>query len=427
MKKEKKSHPIMCLILFIWTVWGILNISQNCSRYSIFDWFIAIFLIVLPYSVILTINRVNKSNRKDIKNTTNEVQNYNNSSLEETSTEIVIESTTNNDIPSSMPSEESTIQYIETEDDIFHADSSPISDEEVPYLIQLGYEKSLQKEGLYQGQILDLSFMKERDKNKKEYTSLPTYNELLEVEPVKSSIFSTDIFFLKYIDGLTLENPFIAQYWFYDYNLNYSKEIKKLIANKLLIIQNVNIEKLKIPELKNILRNFSLPLSGRKQELQDRIYKNISYDELSAFLGDSTHYFTATEAGKALILQINESSTKNLELENTCIDLIMDYKFYEAFSLILEFKRTLPGEADFNIPYTSNMDERYEDIMDSVSFFYTLSKNRDLEPKIRASIIFCRMYGVGQDNILKMIKRMYLDNNIDFDEDSQNLLKGRLL
>lgn len=48
-------------------------------------------------------------------------------------------------------------QYIETGSSIQRVDGKPISDEEVPYLMQLGYEKALQKGGLYTGQSLNTS------------------------------------------------------------------------------------------------------------------------------------------------------------------------------------------------------------------------------------------------------------------------------
>ena len=60
-------------------------------------------------------------------------------------------------------------------------------------------------------------------------------------------------------------------------------------------------------------------------------------------------------------------------------------------------------------------------------FFYTLVKDRDIEQKVRAGIVFCRMYGSSQDNTLKLIHRIYTENGKDFDEDARNILSGRLL
>lgn len=318
----------------------------------------------------------------------------------------------------------SSIQYIETTNSIYRTDTKPVSDEEVPYLIQVGYEQALQRVGKYNCQTLDLSFMQERDKNKKEYTKIPSYEELSMVKPEKSDIYSTDIFFLKYIDGLRLENPTIAQYWYYDYNLNYSKEIKKLISAGLLIISNIYINKLRVEELKNILRHFHLPLTGKKQDLQERIVSNISTSDLSDYLGNEVNYFCATKRGKLLIDNIHESATKNLELEDNCINLIIDYNFETALSLIRNFKASTPNGAGSVPHYNENL---YVEIMDDTPFFYTLTKDRDIEQQIRASIVFCRMYGCTQENIIKLLKRIYAENDRIFDDDTKNILKGRLL
>lgn len=122
-----------------------------------------------------------------------------------------------------------------------------------------------------------------------------------------------------------LEHPNIAQYWYYEYDINYSIEIKKLISSGLLTISQINLKRFKVDDLKNILRHFELPLSGKKADLQKRILENISLEELSSFLGDSTHYFCATDTGSELIKTVHDSATFNLELENEALSLILDY------------------------------------------------------------------------------------------------------
>lgn len=68
--------------------------------------------------------------------------------------------------------------------------------------------------------------MQERDKNKKEYTRIPTYQELSKVQTCDSYVSLTELLFLNYINGLPLLNPFIAQKWYYEYNLHYTKIYK---------------------------------------------------------------------------------------------------------------------------------------------------------------------------------------------------------
>lgn len=332
--------------------------------------------------------------------------------------------------------------YVTTENIITRTDEKEISDKDIPYLMQIGYENALKEQGLYIGQTLDTSFIQEQNRKKSIYTTIPSYEELYSIERKKpktnlvnlrkepesnaSNINSIDLQFLKYINGLTVEKPFIAQYWFYDYNVNYSETIKKLITNDLLCIKNINIKKFKVDELKNILRHFNLSLTGKKKNLQERIYNNLTNDDLSNFLPSDKHYFMVTEKGINVLNTVYPSATKNIDLEDMCIDFITQYNFRAAYSLIEQFKLNVPAKN--HLPtYNTNMDKCFSNIMDSRTFYYTLEKDRDIEVQIRAAIVFCRMYGSGQDNIKKIIKRMYIENGHEFSNDAENIIRGRLL
>lgn len=318
-------------------------------------------------------------------------------------------------------------QYIQTEHGIQRADGKPFTDEEVPYLIQIGYEKLTGKRDL-----LDFSDQKMMDKDKKEFTRIPSYVELSQTKAHKYPLTSTDIYFLKYINGLVLEDlldykVYIAQYWYYDYGINISEELKKLFATGLLSFSFFNINKLRVDELKSILRHFNLPLSGKKRDLQERISENLSFQNIIDFCGTSQHFFSATETGNLLIKKLPDSATKNLELENSCIKLILKYNFKEAFSLIDEFKLSVPSGITYVSVYNANMDVHYKNMLDSNKTFYTTSSNRDIEKLIRASIIFCHMYGLGQADTRKIIKRLYITSSKTWDKSSLNMLKGKLL
>lgn len=192
------------------------------------------------------------------------------------------------------------IQYVNTGNTIYRADGKSVTDEEVPYLIQVGYEEALKKAGLYNGQVLDQSFMQERDKNKKEYTRIPTYQELSKVQTCDSYVSLTELLFLNYINGLPLLNPFIAQKWYYEYNLHYTKTIINLISNGLLTVEHACIDKLKSDELKVILKNFNYPTNGKKEELLLRIRANISQLDIDNYFNNAK-YFSATPKGHELI------------------------------------------------------------------------------------------------------------------------------
>ena len=194
----------------------------------------------------------------------------------------------------------SFVQYVETDKTIYRTDGKAITEEEVPYLMQLGDEKALEEMGLYNGQILDSSSIDARDKNKKEYTRTPTYQELSKIEPRDSYVSLAELSFLNYINGFPLVNPPIAQKWYYDYDLNYGKTIENLIANELLTIEHANIDRLKVNELKNLLKHFDYPTTGQKADLQARIYQSISQTDIDSYFGDAK-YFSITPKGRELV------------------------------------------------------------------------------------------------------------------------------
>lgn len=84
-----------------------------------------------------------------------------------------------------------SIQYIQDGNSIVHADGSPITDEEVPYLMQLGYEESLRQTGQYNGEVLDTSFVVRSLAEKKNATIIPAYQEIINFPTnCSSNIFS---------------------------------------------------------------------------------------------------------------------------------------------------------------------------------------------------------------------------------------------
>lgn len=425
---------IFCFLMSITSL--ILSFTNGNGEFAIYFTMFIFFGIVSilcfkPKKTRLKNSQIQKNTQvNDLKNSCN--------SLEATQGTIETNDTyieTGNTIqqidnePISDKNIEKVDAYIETVNTIQRVDNKPITDEEIPYLMQFGYEKALQKTGRSNGEILDTSFINQDIAEKKKATIIPSYQEIIRFpKKCESTIFSTDIYFLKYINGLSVENAHIAQYWYYEYGLNYTNEIKKLYASDLLEISNINIQKLKVDDLKNILRHFNLPLSGKKADLINRILNNISSEDLSSFLGDSTHYFCATDKGISLIEGINDSATFNLELENEALSLILNHDYENAFNLIWDYKKQTPAEKNIHYEYNcSYMDEAYNSIMTPCGFFYTLVKDRTIEYEIRAAIVFCRMYGLGQDKVLKLIMRIYKETGHNFSEDAKNLLNGKLL
>lgn len=233
----------------------------------------------------------------------------------------------------------------------------------------------------------------------------------------KSPLNTTEIFFLDYINGLPIENPFIAQYWYYDYGLNYRDTIKKLIGQQYLEISCAQLEKLKVVELKEILRDFNLPVSGKKADLCTRITSSVPNDILIKKLSERGEFYKATPKGIAEIKSIMPSATKNLELENQCLRLILDGRYNDAYKAIAKFKSQVPGESgigiDWNAAYNTGLSsskiEQYDGMVENSPFTHTTTEERDLELSIRAAMIFCDMFGLGTDKAGKLINRLYAE------------------
>lgn len=251
----------------------------------------------------------------------------------------------------------------------------------------------------------------------------------------RSPLTSTEEYFLEYLNGLPIKNPAIAQYWYYEYALNYEQEIKKFLGQKLLKISVIPLEKLKVPELKEILKKYNLPVSGKKSELCSRIANSVPEKELREWLSLKGKFYCLTDVGKKMTKDLIPSATKNLELENECIRLIMSNDYASAYRKVADFRRNSPASSGLGIDWEreyhsglSDQDcERYRKMVEDNAFNYTLTRDREIELKIRAGIVFCHMMGLGQNDMWKLIKRIYFESNKNFDEDAKNIISGRLL
>ena len=116
--------------------------------------------------------------------------------------------------------------------------------------------------------------------------------------------------------------------------------MSKLLGNGYLTISSAadNLEYLTLPELKDILRKNSLPVSGKKGDLIQRIIQNIPKDVLSAHLGNHNAHYTLTEKGQSVVSNIHNSITKDIEFEDACLSAIREMDFNKAFQLVCKFE-----------------------------------------------------------------------------------------
>ncbi|MBQ4123572.1 SAP domain-containing protein [bacterium] len=115
------------------------------------------------------------------------------------------------------------------------------------------------------------------------------------------NIQPNEILFLEYLDGLSYTQN-LPDYWKFTYGIEPNKTSEKLL-NAGLIEYKINIEKtlkkLTIPQLKDILRENNLELTGKKQDLIFRILGNIDIDTLEKKFPEKI--FSLTDSGIQLI------------------------------------------------------------------------------------------------------------------------------
>ena len=138
--------------------------------------------------------------------------------------------------------------------------------------------------------------------------------ELISDEEVKAeteegkynmNIKPVDVIFLERANGHKVGDEF-PHYFKYQYGANPSSLLEKALTNNFLIKSDSivnNIEKIKTSKLKEVLKKHNLKVSGKKQELIERLVTNVSEEELKAAFPDL--YYILNDKGKSIV-QENE-------------------------------------------------------------------------------------------------------------------------
>ncbi|WP_165478819.1 SAP domain-containing protein, partial [Clostridioides difficile] len=179
-------------------------------------------------------------------------------------------------------------------------------------------------------------------------------NNILETDT--KPLTSIEKSFLKYIIGENIYEPYIATYWTYEYNINYSYLISKFFNMDYLKISNYieDLTKLTVSELKEILKSNNIKSTGKKAELIERIEKEISCKDLSNFFNSSNKYYALTDKGKELLKDVRKSVTKNTDLEDQCLELIYIDKYEEAYDLICKYESSKNIQRGININWENH-------------------------------------------------------------------------
>ncbi|WP_027640412.1 SAP domain-containing protein [Enterocloster clostridioformis] len=240
-----------------------------------------------------------------------------------------------------------------------------------------------------------------------------------------SPLSSVEKYFLKQMSEQSIENPTVYAYWVYEYSLNFETTMTKLLVNNYLQISDsfADLDYLTVVELKSILKQSGLSVSGKKAELIQRIKTNISIDQLSASLNDKNKRYMLTSKGKEAIAGLPKSMTKNLELEDHCLECIFKNNINEAYKLVCEneLNKTIPRGIGMN------WKQEYEKGLSSFKLqLYTnfLEHDTDFIPKVlkpyelqlKACVILGEFFGVAISKSADLFMRITDSSHISKSE-----------
>lgn len=239
--------------------------------------------------------------------------------------------------------------------------------------------------------------------------SIESYNQEAE------TINSVERAFLKKINNNPIEKPNVAAYWIYEYNIDFDKIMTKLLKNQYLRVSTVNesISYLTIPELKDLLKDKGLKLTGKKSELVLRVQDSYSEDEICAKQPNLSRHYVLTSLGESVIANLHESATKDLEFEDACIAAIINGDINGAYQLICSWdnNKIIPSGIgrDWNGEYLNDLPDYqikgYTDFLSS-RLFETLDAYPDEEQKYKTCIIFCNLLHKDSRDMVKVFKRI---------------------
>ena len=149
----------------------------------------------------------------------------------------------------------------------------------------------------------DNPYIKKREKN--DQSSKHISNEEVKAEKkgdkYNINIEPVDVIFLERADGQRVGDEF-PKYFEYQYGANPSSLLEKALTNNFLIKSDSivnNIEKIKTSKLKEVLKKHNLKVSGKKQELIERLITNVSKEELKTAFPDL--YYILNDKGKSIV------------------------------------------------------------------------------------------------------------------------------
>lgn len=168
----------------------------------------------------------------------------------------------------------------------------------------------------------------------------------IHVNTSSAPLTSTERYFLEKIQGQNVENPTVYAYWTYEYSIDFAQTMAKLMENGYLQLSDLtsDVEHLTVEQMKGLLKRHNLKVTGKKTDLIHRIFDNVPKDELASELGNQYKTYVLTTKGRESVSTLPVSMSKNLELEDLCLEYILSLRFNAAYKLVCEneIKKIMP-------------------------------------------------------------------------------------
>ncbi|MBF7130933.1 NINE protein [Pediococcus pentosaceus] len=220
---------------------------------------------------------------------------------------------------------------------------------------------------------------------------------------------TTDIYLLKLLDNKSNLSDSKKETLLYLWNIDFEKSLNKLFKDKLILKSDdpkFTLPNLKIPELKEILRKYSLKLSGNKSTLINRLLENVAPSELK----DDVPLFVykPTEQGyqiideKKNIIFIIENSLLNVMPSNVSLSDIEEFALTQHIDDPVELYVRF-GDMLISEMYTTN--DLWEPINISASISNFLIQQHNYELSLYYAIL--SIY-ISLNNFVSNIYTTYL-------------------
>lgn len=154
------------------------------------------------------------------------------------------------------------------------------------------------------------------------------------------SFTSVELNFLKYMNKKNVIDPAVAQYWRIEYRIDFKALMTEFITHRYLRISSPYdvLPKLKVDELRKILEEQGLEKKGTKAVLIERIKDSLPEDAISHLQPNDKAFYVLTEKGIHATEDLKTSATKDIDMEDFCINEILNGNFDEAYRRICEWE-----------------------------------------------------------------------------------------